>query len=104
MYKPAARPPNATPFRGKTEALTGSYENALYGRCTISAQPAGMNIACGPAHYSAPLVPWNGKTFLARRPGATSPGDDFTFTLGPAGIAESFNDDPLGVFTRVQVP
>lgn len=104
MFKPLTPPANPAPFRGKPEDLAGTYENELYGRCTISTRPAGMNIACGTTRYSAPLVHWTSNTFLARWPGATSLGDDVTFTLGPTGIADSFKDDPLGDFTRVSTP
>jgi len=102
MLDPPKPPQNPLAFAGSLSGLAGTYENQLYGRCTISQAGKALEMACGPAKYSAPLVHWNGGQFIAKWPGATSAGDDITFTIGSDGKAASFNDDPMGLFTRVK--
>lgn len=99
---PPKRPAHPAPFAGTLASLTGTYENPLYGRCTISRANTGLEVACGPARDRAPLEHWNNGEFLARWPGATSSGSAMTFTIGKDGTATSYTDDTFGLFTRVQ--
>jgi CubicO group peptidase (beta-lactamase class C family) len=102
MLTPPPPPAHPGAFAGTLSSLTGTYENELYGRCTIALQGGGLRIACGPANYAAPLEHVTYGQFLAHWPGATSLGDDVTFTIGADGTADSFTDVPLGLFSRVK--
>jgi hypothetical protein len=60
-----------------------------------------LHVACGPARYRGTLKHWNHGMFMLQFPGATQAPQPTTFTIGEHGTADSFTNDPLGLFTRV---
>ncbi len=104
MFGTQTKPANPEPFKGELRNLVGTYENPLYGLCSIGLDNSALQIACGPAKYHAPLEHTNNQMFVGRWPGATSLGDTLTFATGSNGKVESFTDDALGVFKAVRRP
>ena len=104
LLTPPAPPENPGPFGYPLSALLGTYENAYYGRCTISLDGDALAVACGPAGYRATLRHWDYGQFMMQFPGATSALTPVTFTIGADGTADSFAHDGFGLFTRVRPP
>jgi CubicO group peptidase (beta-lactamase class C family) len=103
MFSEMRRPPTSPGrFEGSLESLLGTYENELYGQCTIVAAAAELAMECGPARYRAPLRHYAYGTFRAQFPNPTTGPHDLNFTIGDDGNAASFTDDALGIFTRVR--
>lgn len=95
-------PTNPGKFLGTPESLAGTYENELYGDCTISVDGDNLKAECGPAKYGAAITHWDNGAFLWKFPGATNGYDQLTFTIGQDGKAESFTHESLGLFARVK--
>ncbi len=89
-------------FQGTLQSLVGTYENELYGTCTITLEGDTLKAEFGPAKFPASITHWDNGMFLWKFPGATSGYDEVTFTIGKDGTADSFTHETLGVFTRVK--
>jgi hypothetical protein len=99
---PPAPPKNPGKFNGTLEALVGIYENDYYGRCEILQDGDSLKLQFGPAKYPATLKHFNNGAFLLQFPGATQVPSSTTFMIGEDGNADSFANEVLGTFTRVQ--
>ena len=99
---PPVPPANPGPFNAPLSSLVGTYENRLYGRCSIALDGETLSVACGPANYPATLRHWDNGQFVLQFPGATSGLNAVTFTIGTDGTADSLIIESLGVFTRVR--
>ncbi len=102
LMAPPPTPRNPGKFNGTPQSLVGIYENDYYGRCEIVQDGAGVKIQFGPARYPATLKHWSNGAFLMQFPGATQSPSVTTFMIGEDGTAESFDNEALGVFTRVK--
>src|SRR5262245_5078104 len=98
--------PSSTPgaFAGTVDSLLGTYENDLYGQCTIVPAGAELAVECGPARYRGALRHYAHGMFRLQFPSPTTGPHDITFTIGQDGKGASFTDDALGVFTRIAPP
>jgi CubicO group peptidase (beta-lactamase class C family) len=101
LMDPPPAPANPGKFNGTLQSLVGVYENDYYGRCEILQEGDGLKIQCGPAKYPATLKHWNNGAFLMQFPGATQTPAITTFMIGEDGVADSFETEALGIFTRV---
>ncbi len=101
FFDPPSPPTNPGKFNGSLQDLVGVYENELYGRCQISLLGDALQMECGPAKFRGTLKHWNHGEFGLQWPGATSILSPTTFRIGADGTADSFTNDPLGMFTRV---
>jgi len=102
LMAPPPTPKNPGKFNGTPQSLVGVYENDYYGRCEIVQDGAGVKIQFGPAKYAATLKHWSNGAFLMQFPGATQSPSVTTFMIGEEGTADSFDNEALGVFTRVK--
>jgi CubicO group peptidase (beta-lactamase class C family) len=102
LMAPPPTPKNPGKFNGTLQLLVGVYENDYYGRCEIVQDGAGVKIQFGPAKYPAMLKHWSNGAFLMQFPGATQSPSVTTFMIGEDGTADSFDNEALGVFTRVK--
>jgi len=102
LMAPPPTPKNPGKFNGTSQSLAGVYENDYYGRCEIVQDGAGVKIQFGPAKYPATLKHWSNGAFLMQFPGATQSPSVTTFTIGEDGTVDSFDNEALGVFTRVK--
>jgi CubicO group peptidase (beta-lactamase class C family) len=91
-------------FIGTLDSLLGTYENDLYGQCSVVAAGADLAIECGPARYRGTLRHYAHGMFRLQFPSPTVGPHDITFTIGEDGKAASFTDDALGMFTRIAPP
>lgn len=99
---PPSPPKNPGKFNGTLESLVGIYENDYYGRCEILQDGDSLKLQFGPAKYPATLKHFNNGAFLLQFPGATQVPSSTTFMIGEDGNADSFANEVLGTFTRVQ--
>ncbi|HEX4696806.1 MAG TPA: DUF3471 domain-containing protein [Candidatus Udaeobacter sp.] len=102
LMAPPPSPKNPGKFNGSLQSLVGVYENDYYGRCEILQDGGGLKIQCGPAKYPATFKHWNNGAFLMQFPGATQTPTITTFMIGEDGMAESFENQSFGIFTRVK--
>jgi CubicO group peptidase (beta-lactamase class C family) len=102
LLAPPPAPKNPGKFNGTLQSLVGIYENDYYGRCEILLEANGLKVRCGPAKYPATLKHWNNGAFQMLFPGATQLPSITTFTIAEDGMADSFSDEAMGVFTRVK--
>jgi CubicO group peptidase (beta-lactamase class C family) len=102
LMAPPPAPKNPGRFNGALQSLVGVYENDYYGRCEILPDGNGLKVQCGPAKYPATLKHWNNGAFLTQFPGATQTPTVTTFMIGEDGNADSFENEALGIFTRVK--
>jgi CubicO group peptidase (beta-lactamase class C family) len=102
LVAPPPPPANPGPFLYPLSALVGTYENQLYGPCTISLSGDTLSVRCGPADFPATLRHWDNGQFMLQFPGATEGLNAVTFTIGADGSADSFLLEVLGTFTRVR--
>ena len=102
LMAPPPAPKNPGRFNGALQSLVGVYENDYYGRCEILPDGNGLKVQCGPAKYPATLKHWNNGAFLMQFPGATQTPTVTTFMIGEDGNADSFENEALGIFTRVK--
>jgi CubicO group peptidase (beta-lactamase class C family) len=91
-------------FIGTLDSLLGTYENDLYGQCSVVLAGAELAMECGPARYRGALRHYAHGMFRLQFPSPTTGAHDVTFTIGEDGKAASFTDDALGVFTRIAPP
>ena len=100
----ASPPPPKNPgeFKGTLQSLVGIYENDYYGRCEIVQDGNALKVQCGPAKYPATLKHFNNGAFLMQFPGATQTPTITTFTIGEDGNADSFENETVGIFTRIK--
>ena len=102
LMAPPPTPKNPGRFNGALQSLVGVYENDYYGRCEILPDGKGVKIQFGPAKYPATLKHWNNGAFMMQFPGATQMPSVTTFMIGEDGDADRFENESLGVFTRVK--
>lgn len=102
LLAPPPAPKNPGKFNGTLQSLVGVYENDYYGRCEILPDGNGLKVQFGPAKYPATLKHWNNGAFLMQFPGVSQPPDVTTFMIGEDGTADSFENEALGIFTRVK--
>ena len=102
LMAPPPTPRNPGRFNGALQSLVGVYENDYYGRCEILPDGKSVKIQFGPAKYPATLKHWNNGAFMMQFPGATQMPSVTTFMIGEDGDADRFENESLGVFTRVK--
>jgi CubicO group peptidase (beta-lactamase class C family) len=102
LMAPPSAPENQRKFNGTLQSLIGVYENDYYGRCEILPDGNGLKVQCGPAKFPATFKHWNNGAFLMQFPGATQTPTVTTFMIGEDGTADSFENEALGIFTRVK--
>jgi len=102
LMAPPPTPKNPGKFNGTPQSLVGVYEDDYYGRCESVPDGVGVKIQFGPAKYAATLKHWSNGAFLMQFPGATQSPSVTTFMIGEEGTADSFDNEALGVFTRVK--
>ena len=102
LMAPPPTPKNPGRFNGALQSLVGVYENDYYGRCEILPDGKGVKIQFGPAKYPATLKHWNNGAFMMQFPGATQMPSVTTFMIGEDGDADRFENESMGVFTRVK--
>ena len=82
----------------------GPFVAIFYGRCEIATDGPGLRMSCSPAHRIPPLCHLDNRRFFRHRADATNGLDAITFSIGAAGNADSFTDESLGRFTRIEGP
>jgi CubicO group peptidase (beta-lactamase class C family) len=102
LMAPPPAPKNPGKFNGALQSLVGTYENDYYGRCEILQDGNALKVQFGPAKYPATLKHLNNGAFLTQLPGATQTPMMTTFAIGDDGKADSFENETLGIFTRVK--
>jgi CubicO group peptidase (beta-lactamase class C family) len=102
LMAPPPAPKNPGKFNGTLQSLVGTYENDYYGRCEILQDGNALKVQFGPAKYPATLKHLNNGAFLTQLPGATQTPMMTTFAIGDDGKADSFENETLGIFTRVK--
>jgi CubicO group peptidase (beta-lactamase class C family) len=102
LMAPPPSPKSPGKFTVPLPSLVGIYENGYYGRCEIVPDGKGIKIQFGPAKYAATLKHWDNGAFMMQFPGATQMPSVTTFMIGEDGKAESFENESMGVFTRVK--
>lgn len=100
----ATPPPagDAIPATVPLDALTGAYENELYGQVVVWDDAGTLKLEAGPAGWPATLKHLSRDTYLLDWGSVTSIPEPTTFVIGPDGIAVGFENDSLGRFNRVQ--
>jgi CubicO group peptidase (beta-lactamase class C family) len=102
LMAPPPAPKNPGKFNSALQSLVGVYENDYYGGCEILQAGEALKVQFGPAKYPATLKHWNNGAFLMQFPGATQTPTVTTFMIGEDGTADSFENEALGIFTRVK--
>ena len=102
LMAPPPPPTNPGKFNGTLQSLVGVYENNYYGRCEIVQDGDAVKVQFGPAKYPSTLKHWNNGAFVMQFAGATQGPMTTTFAIGEDGKADSFENDALGIFTRVK--
>ncbi|WP_411106401.1 serine hydrolase [Streptomyces sp. cmx-4-9] len=96
-----AHPPAGAKPAADSSSYTGSYDNAYYGRATVTADDEGaLTLSLGPRPERFPLTHYDGGTFSFETRGENAVGrTGVTFADGTLRV-EYLDADHLGTFTR----
>jgi CubicO group peptidase (beta-lactamase class C family) len=100
LIAPPSPPKDAAPASRPLSEFTGTYENPLYGRLSITLEDGALVVEGGPAHYRGKLDHWSYDTFLLSWPSVNWQPEPEPFTIGADGKAIGFDSEALGHFTR----
>ncbi|MGW6706173.1 serine hydrolase [Streptomyces sp. NPDC054956] len=96
-----AKPPAGAAAAEADSAYTGTYENAYYGKATVTAAPGGgLVLSLGPKPQRYPLTHYDGDVFSFETAGENAVGrTGVTFADGTLRV-EYLDGNHLGTFTR----